>query len=237
MLKLITLFLQAFYNIDSDYSSHVDNWIQNFDSSANTQTFSFKVSEGQNSSWESHGFEETKVHVSASLGWFISANFDLDKTKTTSHISAADAKQDISVTITTHGNGVFAINPGKWNADISSFKLGTKDLDPILSKPAVRVEKVFLAYGVSMDIDLESSLATQVHDMVHEAQNIGGDASISFFGLRIGGGASNSTSSTVTFDDIKFGESGTQIHIPADNSAFPTLLAVLGHKLENPTTS
>ncbi|KAF2184195.1 hypothetical protein K469DRAFT_751202 [Zopfia rhizophila CBS 207.26] len=219
--------------IDNSYDAEVDDWIARFDTAQPTN-ISFKVSEGQSSSWNKHGFDELKVHVAGSLFWFINASFDMDDKTETSHISAAQATQDITVTISTRGQGVFGIHPDHWDTSVTDFQMHNTSLPPILTKPAIRVEKVLMAYGVSMDIDLESSLATQVHDLVDKAKTMSGSASISFFGLNIGGSFSSTSTSTITFDDIQFQNGGTRIHIPADNSAFPTMLAVLGRKLDLP---
>ena len=103
----------------------------------------------------------------------------------------------------------------------------------------VKVQSVLMGYAISMRIQLDaSSGATErVNTLLEKAKSTGGSPTI--YGNPVGLGASgeSKTTSSITFDDVKSKESGTLIDIPPHDNTYPTLLAVLGCKLDTTVTN
>ena len=98
----------------------------------------------------------------------------------------------------------------------------------------VKVQSVLMGYGISMDIQLDASSksTTKVKELLEKARSTAGHASFFGYNIGLGGSGESKTTSSVNFDDVKGASSGNTISIPPQDNTYPTVLAVLGRKVD-----
>lgn len=228
-------YLMPAYNIDSQYAANVDNWISTYpQNSKNPITMTFDASQSSSTNWSKLGFESTSVSVNASYCCFFRVSYTENNQRVTQTINADQAGSSMSVTITATGLGTYKVTPGKWNPGSLWGMPVVSTADPSLSQPAAYVTQAVLAYGVGMQVNTNSTTASQIHNYLQKASSSGGSASIFGFNIGLGGSFGISNSSTTTFDQVTSASSGSTITIPPSDNAYPTLLAVIGESLPVP---
>ncbi|KAJ4123177.1 hypothetical protein NW768_009705 [Fusarium equiseti] len=225
-------FQKPLYQIDSHYARAVDSWVATFSQNKDSPTeITFNPSDASNSSWEELGYDDDNVEVTESYCIFFSATFWEDNERVTKTVSAEEVGDDLEITLTTTGLGMFQIQPGKWNpSELAGMPL-VSNADENLKKPMAHVTKAVLAYGVGMQVNLSEDAFSTINDYLEKAQETGGSASIFGFNIGLGGSADSGQTSTVTFDDVKNASSGNTITIPPSDNSYPTLLAVVGESI------
>ena len=95
-----------------------------------------------------------------------------------------------------------------------------------LLQPLIRVTDILVGYNVSLKVTLSQSLFDRVSGKLDQARSQ--NANVRIMGFEIG--SSNSSQNSTSFDKVTTKKDERSFEIPAGNTAFPTLLAVLGVK-------
>lgn len=94
----------------------------------------------------------------------------------------------------------------------------------------VRIFKILVGYEVSLKIKFDTSLGTQVRDMVSQAKSESGGA-LRIFGFQFGSDTSSGTSFYRDVNDVQYNETNSEITLPASPRGCPVLLGILGRKI------
>ena len=95
----------------------------------------------------------------------------------------------------------------------------------------MRVQKIFIGYGVSMEIELPSALVTKVNALLAKAADKGGYVSFMGYTVSNDGGEKGRWASIATFTQVKEDSDDTHIRIRAHDNNLPVALALHTCKL------
>jgi hypothetical protein len=225
------VFFRPSYSLQG-YGRTVEQWVQTFGTNAQKIKINYDI--GRDTKWEDLGFSHVEANAEIGYWWIFSVTVHHENTTKTKNLSLSSERTQISTELVVNGIQKFSIGNGAWDVP------GVKTMFPTLRTGApaklqsglVKPSALLLAYGVGLNVTFSSDIRTEVDSLFHEASSTGGSARIFGWDISAGGSGSSTSSRDTTFKDVKWDKDSGSLSIPPVDNGFPTLLGVLGSRLD-----
>ncbi|KAI8194769.1 hypothetical protein KHU50_011450 [Colletotrichum sp. SAR 10_65] len=153
------------------------------------QRIEVNIDTGKNTSDYNFGQTKGGASVGVSTGWF-SFSANASHSEESSTLQTGSESSQVQVAITYNDIKAITITTGKWNVDVSKYKLRSDAPKDI--KTLARVSQIIVISGLGYEIKVGASTASTLDTKLKETTSAGG--SVSVFGIPIGLGGSGSSS-------------------------------------------
>lgn len=174
-------------------------------------------------------FGQTKVDGSAEFSfgpWFGFGAGGGHSTETTT-VNTGSESESVKIKITFDKIQNIPIDMGKWNVDLSKYKL--RDDAPPQAKTLARVSSLVVASALGYEITVGANTAREIDTKLKETTQGGGSLNIFGIPIRLGGSASRekvSNSHTATFNEA----TNTLKIAPRFETGYATVIGIVGEK-------
>lgn len=175
-------------------------------------------------------FGQTNMDGSAGFSYRPWFGFDAngEHSSESTAVNTGSESESVKVKITFDKIQNIQINPGKWNVDVSKYKLRADA--PPQTKALAQVSSIVVASALGYEITVGANTAREIDNKLKETTQGGGSLNIFGIPIRLGGNGSTekiSNSHTATFDEA----TNTLKLTPRFETGYATVIGIVGEKL------